>query len=93
METEARAATIININGVEYDASDASSEAMAAIQDASTIQTEMNRLKVSYDIVSLARQSIIEKIETLITNGDSGLTILPMTEETLDTNETASTEA
>jgi len=79
--------TIITLDGVNYDASNASQETMALIQDLSTIQAEMNRIKVSYDIASLARQAIMEKTNFAIAGGESGLVKLDDAQESQETTD------
>ena len=74
--------TIALIDGIEYDVNGATQETMALIQDLSTIQAEMNRVKVSYDIASLARQAILEKTKSAIATGESGLVEIESESET-----------
>lgn len=84
-------AAAVFINGKEYEASGASEEAYGLIQDISTIQSEMNKLKVSYDIANLARMAILEKTQSLIDSGNSGLVEIVSEEDVTveDTPETA----
>jgi hypothetical protein len=73
---------IVIIDGVQYDISDATPETAALINDLSTIQMELNRLKTSYDIASIARQTILGEVSKKIASGDSGLVALEAQSET-----------
>jgi len=79
---EDMAKAVVVINGVEYDASAASEEAMALIQDLGTVQTEMQRIKISYDIAAIARQSLLGNISNAIASGESGLVVIETPEDT-----------
>lgn len=66
-------APVVVIGGIQYDATNATPEAQALIQDLSTVQMEMNRIKISYDITGIARQSLLGNISGAIASGESGL--------------------
>lgn len=66
----------VTINGVVYDTTKMTEEAYALIQDLGTIQSELNRLKVSFDITGIARNAILAKTDELITSGKSGLVMV-----------------
>jgi len=71
---------VVVIGGVQYDASEATQETSALIQDLATVQAELNRLKTSYDIVGIARGTLLQSIAARIEAGDSGLKELPVPE-------------
>ena len=76
---------VVVIGGIRYDASNASQEAGALIQDLATVQAELNRLKTSYDIASIARGTLLQSIAARIEAGDSGLKEIPVDEEAATT--------
>jgi hypothetical protein len=77
---------VVVIGGIQYDASNASQATGGLIQDLTTVQAELNRLKTSYDIVNIARGTLLQGISQLIESGESGLVEIPVetTEETTE---------
>jgi hypothetical protein len=88
MENTQTQTPIVVIGGIQYDATNASQETGALIQDMTTIQAELNRLKTSYDITNIARRTILEAVAKLIESGESGLIEIELpqvnTEETTE---------
>jgi len=78
----------ITLNGKNYAAGEATPETIGLVQDLSTIQAELNRLKVSFDIAGIARQAILNKVEASIDAGESGLVLIEDEPEASETTET-----
>ena len=78
---------VVVIGGIQYDATDASQETAALIQDLATVQSELNRLKTSYDIAGIARGTLLQSISARIESGDSGLEEIPQEEVEENTEE------
>jgi hypothetical protein len=79
---------VVVIGGIRYDASQASQEAGALIQDLATVQNELNKIKTSYDIANIARGTLLQSIAARIEAGDSGLVEIPTEDE--ETTDSAS---
>lgn len=80
---------VVVIGGVQFDATAATPEVQALIQDLSTVQVEMNRIKISYDITGIARQALLGNISNAIASGESGLVEIELEAEASETAETA----
>lgn len=65
--------TVVVINGIQYDISEASPEAAGLIQDLVIVQRKLEDIKVEYDITTIAKNSLLEAIAGLIQSGNSGL--------------------
>ncbi len=72
---------VVVIGGVEYDASEATKEVQALLQDLSVVQNEMNKIKITYDITAIARQSLLGSVSSAIATGESGLVPMPEAED------------
>jgi len=70
---EKKGTPVVVIGGVQYDASNAVPEVASLIRDLATVQTELNRLKTSYDITTIARNTLLLEISKSIEAGESGL--------------------
>lgn len=75
---------VVVINGVQYDAENAVDDAKALIQDLATVQAEMNKVKITYDIASIARQALLGNIASAIATGESGLVVIEEEEKSED---------
>jgi len=67
------ATPMVIIGGVKYEAAGAIPEVNGLIQDLTIVQKELNRIKVTYDITTIAKQALLETISDAIASGESGL--------------------
>jgi len=76
---------VIVLNGIQYTTEEAVPEVLALIKDLGTIQTELIRLKTSYDIATVAKSSVIRALADIQVEGNSGLIELINNEDHDDT--------
>jgi len=64
--------TII-INGTTYDVTGATPPVAGLLQDLVIIQGKLEDAKMQYDIINIAKASLLEKVDGFISSGESGL--------------------
>jgi len=72
---------VVVIGGIQYDASAATETSAALIQDLTSIQAELNRHKLSFDIATIARNAVLGSLSSVVESGESGLVELVTDEE------------
>ena len=73
-------APVVVIGGIQYDTAEATDQTKALIRDLTTVQMEMSKYKISYDIAQIAKQSLLGNISNAIAMGESGLVELEVPE-------------
>ncbi len=92
METQNQ---ILVLGNIRYDLTEVAPRTGALVSDLATIQAELDRLKLSYDIANIAKKTVLDAIQKDIDEGISGLQKIeeePETAEATETTETTETE-